>query len=233
MHIPDQIRPGMFMPELIFPSLEGEDYDLSRFQGKKVLINIWASWSGSRDQLPLWQKLSEDFKDQGSVIIGIASDALGPERPMEYVKQAGVNFLNLIDHENLLGSLMGYKVIPCGVLIDEKGQIQHIELAGFDIREESTRVLLESWFAGAELHITARFTRSLKGNKAIELFKDGLDLYRRNNQKGAVAAWKKAVRFDPDNFVIRKQLWALEYPDKFYAGKIDFEWQRELIEKGV
>ena len=233
MDIPDQIRPGMFMPELIFPSLGGDDCNLSQFQGKKVLIFIWASWSGSRDQLPVWQKLFEDFKGKGNEIIGIASDAIGPQRPLGYVEQAGATFLNLIDEENLLGSLMGYKVIPCGVLIDEKGQIQHTEFSGFDIRGESTRLILEGWLGGADLHITARFTRSLKGDKAIELFKNGLDLYRNNNHKGAIAAWKKAVRFDPNNFVIRKQLWALENPDKFYAGEIDFEWQREQIEKGV
>ncbi|MBW8010553.1 MAG: hypothetical protein FVQ83_04820 [Chloroflexi bacterium] len=128
---------------------------------------------------------------------------------------------------------MGYKVIPCGVLIDENGQIQHIEGGGFDIRNESTRMMLEGWLGDAELHITARFTRSLKGDKAIALFKDGLELIRKNNKKAAVATWRKAVRIDPKNIVIRKQLWALENPEKFYKGDIDFEWQLEQIEKGA
>jgi hypothetical protein len=36
---------------------------------------------------------------------------------------------------------------------------------------------------------------------------------------------------EPDNFVIRKQIWAVENPDRFYDGEIDTDWQglqREL-----
>ena len=33
----------------------------------------------------------------------------------------------------------------------------------------------------------------------------------------------------PDNWLIRKQLWALETPDVFYEADVDYVWQKEQI----
>ena len=37
----------------------------------------------------------------------------------------------------------------------------------------------------------------------------------------------------PDNFIIRKQIWAVEHPEKFYQGEIDYDWQQEQLERGL
>ena len=36
---------------------------------------------------------------------------------------------------------------------------------------------------------------------------------------------------EPDNFVIRKQIWAVENSERFYQGPIDTDWQREQQER--
>jgi hypothetical protein len=36
-----------------------------------------------------------------------------------------------------------------------------------------------------------------------------------------------------DNMLVRKQLWAKENPEKFYQGKIDADWQKDKIKKGI
>ena len=38
-----------------------------------------------------------------------------------------------------------------------------------------------------------------------------------------------AFDLDPENWLIRKQRWAIENPDKFYNGDIDTKWQRDLM----
>ena len=45
----------------------------------------------------------------------------------------------------------------------------------------------------------------------------------------AIAEWRWALFYDPDNFTIRKQIWVLEYPDKF-APTIDFDWQKAQLD---
>jgi hypothetical protein len=49
----------------------------------------------------------------------------------------------------------------------------------------------------------------------------------RGRKDDAVAALKKALELDPENKVIPKQIWAIQHPDKFYAGPIDKAWQKK------
>ena len=39
--------------------------------------------------------------------------------------------------------------------------------------------------------------------------------------------WRRGRDLDPGNYLIRKQIWAVENPDKFYNGDVDYDWQRE------
>lgn len=47
--------------------------------------------------------------------------------------------------------------------------------------------------------------------------------------KGA-AALKQAWALEPDNWIIRKQIWAVEHPEQFYPA-INIRWQSEQIKK--
>ncbi len=47
------------------------------------------------------------------------------------------------------------------------------------------------------------------------------------DKEGAAEAWRKALARDKWNWVVRKQIWALEHPEHFYEGKVDFSWQKQ------
>ena len=47
-----------------------------------------------------------------------------------------------------------------------------------------------------------------------------------------MALWREGMALEPDNYIIRKQIWAVENPDKFYDADIDFDWQRRQMEQG-
>jgi len=53
-------------------------------------------------------------------------------------------------------------------------------------------------------------------------------LDERGRRADAVAEWRDALRLDPENFLIRKQIWAAEHPEKFHS-EIDLAWQRERL----
>ncbi len=44
----------------------------------------------------------------------------------------------------------------------------------------------------------------------------------------AIATWREALRLDPKNFTIRKQIWAVEHPEKFHPA-IDWDWQKQQL----
>ncbi len=46
----------------------------------------------------------------------------------------------------------------------------------------------------------------------------------------ALAALRQAWALKPDNWIIRKQIWAVEHPEQFYPA-IDTDWQAERIKK--
>ena len=70
-------------------------------------------------------------------------------------------------------------------------------------------------------------------SRAIDLFRDGLKLYRQGDLDAAVVEWRRGVELEPDNWVIRKQIWAVQHPDRFYAADVDFDWQKEQIAQGL
>jgi tetratricopeptide (TPR) repeat protein len=63
-------------------------------------------------------------------------------------------------------------------------------------------------------------------------FRIGRAMLRQGRRKQALVELRKAWELDKDNWIIRKQIWAIEHPDKFYDGKVDYDWQKVQIEQG-
>jgi tetratricopeptide (TPR) repeat protein len=60
----------------------------------------------------------------------------------------------------------------------------------------------------------------------------GTAQYQQGRTEEALANWRAALALDPANFTVRKQIWIVEHPDKFYPT-IDFAWQKEqLVREG-
>jgi tetratricopeptide (TPR) repeat protein len=61
-------------------------------------------------------------------------------------------------------------------------------------------------------------------------FTYGLVLLRQGKTNDALVKLTHARDLDPGNWRIRKQIWALEHPEKFYGTNgIDWGWQKEQI----
>jgi hypothetical protein len=50
--------------------------------------------------------------------------------------------------------------------------------------------------------------------------------------EGALATWREALSADPDNFLVRSQIWVAEHPERFYPA-VDRAWQElQLVKEG-
>ena len=56
----------------------------------------------------------------------------------------------------------------------------------------------------------------------------GTALYQQGLVDEALTWWKTARELDPPNFTIRKQIWMVEHPERFYPT-IDTTWQKEQL----
>jgi glutathione peroxidase len=62
-------------------SINGEELDLSSLKGKTILLVNVASKCGFTDQYGDLQKIYEDFKDKGLIVIGIPTNQFGGQEP--------------------------------------------------------------------------------------------------------------------------------------------------------
>ena len=163
-------------------------------------------------------------------------DAQGADRALPYVQRASATFTTVVDEANLLGQLYGFKAIPNGFLIDEDGVVRYKRLGGFDVRKPETAAVLDRWIAGSEPSDGSERPHTPPGTehaKSSALFREGLELYNESKVDEAMALWRRGLALDPDNYIIRKQIWAVENPDRFYDGDVDYGWQKEQTAKGL
>ncbi len=218
-------------PSFTLSTTNNQVVNISDFIGKKTILFMWASWWGCRAQLPVWQDFNNKYSEKVS-IISIAIDLQGHEKVNRYISGLNLTFPTLIDQKNITGNLYGFKAIPNGILINEKGYIVAKQLGNFDIRNIQTRNKLKNWLINDQdfnnqIEMT-KFTNKTK--ESNQLFQKGMDSFQSGKIQEALDYWKEGIKIDPKNYIIRKQVWAIEHPDKFYSGEINYQWQKTQIE---
>lgn len=185
--------------------------------------------------MPVWQQWFENNRDKGVEIISVAIDAQGDEKILPYVQRAKTEFLTVKDEQNLLGQLYGFKAVPNGFLVDEQGVVQYKKLGGFDIRKPEFASIVDQWVNATGEVASEPSDPGLPPEhyKANELFREGTEMQNQGRHAEAMALWKQGAELEPDNWIIRKQIWATENPGKFYDAEVDFVWQKEQIAKGL
>ncbi|MCA1647553.1 MAG: tetratricopeptide repeat protein [Chloroflexi bacterium] len=83
---------------------------------------------------------------------------------------------------------------------------------------------------GRPLDAQASFTAAVELNRSdwSAAFGLGTALYQQGRAAEAVTWWKAARELDPQNFTVRKQIWMVEHPERFYPT-IDTAWQKEQL----
>ena len=135
------------------------------------------------------------------------------------------------------GQLYGFKAIPNGFLIDEEGVLSYMKFGGFDIRKSEIAKLASEWaMAVPSEELSSKAEEEAPGAehlRAIALFQEGIRLYRQGLEADALVKWKEGMALEPDNLVIRKQIWAVEHPERFYASdKVDYAWAEGAAREG-
>jgi tetratricopeptide (TPR) repeat protein len=183
--------------------------------------------------LPGWQRFAEAHQNDPFELIAIAIDHDGPEAAIPFVAAAAATFPVLVDDQGVLSARLGFKVVPNGLLIDEAGIIRFAKYGGFDVAKPDDVATVERFIAGDDPgpspESVAKYTL---GPLERELVETKIRLGRAYGALGrrdeAIAVWREALRLDPENLTIRKQIWSTAHPEKFHPV-IDWDWQREQL----
>lgn len=164
----------------------------------------------------------------------IAQDAQGAEVAKPWVEKAGGTYRALLDQHNVIGNAYNLKFVPVGIFVDEDGRLARA-VSGVNIGDDTFRDELAEWATKGSIPkawIEADKKtplRELTGEEqeADARFQLAIVLLENGKKEDAIAELKQAFALDPQNWLIRKQLWAIETPEAFYAGDVDYGWQKQ------
>ncbi len=103
--------------------MDGNDVDLSQFNGKIVLLNFWATWCGPcKIEIPGFVELQDEYRDDGFVMLGLSVDDT-TEKIQDFAREFDVNYPMLVgldedEFQEAWGPVWG---LPMSFWIDRDG----------------------------------------------------------------------------------------------------------------
>ena len=120
--------------------LQGQDYTLSQFKGKVVMINFFTFFCGPcREEMPDLNKIYQENKDKGFVTLGIALSS-DPTQIRFLVKQLGLTYPVLIGNDKVSDAYGSVVVVPTTFIIDKQGSITQ-KIEGTRKKEEFEKMI--------------------------------------------------------------------------------------------
>jgi len=108
-------------------TLDGKGIKLSDYEGKVVILNVWATWCGPcRKEIPDFIKIQEDYQGRGVEVLGVTAEdeRNTAEAVREFVKEYGINYKVVwVDQAGWGAFLLPSGAIPQTYVIGQDGRL--------------------------------------------------------------------------------------------------------------
>lgn len=120
-----------FLPESLrereINKIEGGSFRFADFEGKVVVINIWASWCGPcRREIPEYEKVRKAYTGRDVEFIGLTTEdrRTSTDRVIKFLRDVRFGFhLGWADRETARTLMNGRGAIPQTLVVDAAGRI--------------------------------------------------------------------------------------------------------------
>lgn len=116
---------GDAVPQFSFETAKGKTARISDYQGKLILINLFATWCPPCNQeLPEMQKqIWEKYKDNPNFVLFVFGREEGWDKLLPFKAKKGFTFPILPDVKRGVFGKFATQFIPRNIIVDESGKI--------------------------------------------------------------------------------------------------------------
>jgi thiol-disulfide isomerase/thioredoxin len=121
----DRSHKGETAPAVKFKNPDGGDFDLTKFKGGPVLVNLWASWCAPCiKELPTLQQLEQSHNEDGALGVIAVSQDMAPQGSVDaFLAERDLGrFAAFHDAEMKLTDALGIQIMPTTILYGSDGK---------------------------------------------------------------------------------------------------------------
>lgn len=127
-------KTAQIAPNFTMSTVDGRRINLTDFQGKVVLVNIWATWCPPCvREIPRLQRTFEAYRDQGFVLIGMNTTFQDDQAKVaKFVADQGITYPVALDTEGVGARDYAGRLMPTSYLINRSGKIVSVQVGEVD-----------------------------------------------------------------------------------------------------
>jgi cytochrome c biogenesis protein CcmG/thiol:disulfide interchange protein DsbE len=132
-------------PDFTLRDSKGASITLSRYKGRVVLLDFWATWcTGCKVEIPWYMEFQSKYKHGGLSVIGVSMDEDGWKSVKPFLKEHPISYSVVIGNSDL-AKLYGVDSMPMTLLIDRNGEVaaSHVGMVDKGAFEGEIQMLLK------------------------------------------------------------------------------------------
>ena len=123
-------------PEFTLKDSSGKTAKLSKYRGKVVLLDFWATWcTGCKKEIPWFSEFQRKYAKQGLAVLGVSLDEDGWKAVKPFLSEHHIPYRMLLGDEST-AKRYGIEGMPDTFLIDQQGRLAAAYIAGIVDRDD-------------------------------------------------------------------------------------------------
>ena len=109
--------------DFAFDTFSGQRVELAELKGRPVVLSFWASWCiPCRAEMPYFEKIYREYRDQGVVFVGLAVQD-DPQSAQDFLVSLGVTYPTGPDRRNEVSTSYSLVGLPTTIFITPEATV--------------------------------------------------------------------------------------------------------------